>query len=255
MLCCVPVSLRGPWGRVLHVKNYLLSTVSALALSGAASAADLPVKAPPPAPAVVLSWAGPHVGVHGGVGWLHASQTLTGGTPLSTCAIGGRPKCDVNATGGVFGGQVGYNWQQRELVFGVEVDASWTSLKKSVSFAPVTAHNINEKVSWLSSARGRLGWAMGDTLFYATGGVAFVNFDSGWSRTGGAARGQFDKTTTGWVAGGGIERMFSRNWSARAEFLHYGLGTKSLTSTVGGTYTTAFRHDVSVVRLGVNFRP
>ena len=69
------------------------------------------------------------------------------------------------------------------------------------------------------------------------------------------ARGAVRRTTTGWVAGGGIERSFSRNWSARAEFLHYGFGTKSVNSTTGGTYTTAFRHDVSVVRLGMNFRP
>jgi opacity protein-like surface antigen len=96
---------------------------------------------------------------------------------------------------------------------------------------------------------------MGDMLFYATGGLAVAHFNSGWARIGGSARAQFDKTVTGWVAGGGIEKIFNPHWSARAEFLHYGLGTSSLGSSVGGTYTTAFRHDVSVARLGVNFRP
>src|SRR5215218_8633032 len=112
----------------LQVRFYLLSTVSALALSGVASAADLPVKAPPPAP-VVLSWTGPYVGAHGGIAWLRASQTITGGTPIATCATAGRPECDLDASGGVFGGQIGYNWQMREWVFGIEADASWTSLK------------------------------------------------------------------------------------------------------------------------------
>ena len=119
----------------------------------------------------------------------------------------------------------------------------------------VLSHIQNDKIDWLASVRGRAGFVAGETLFYATGGVAFANFNAGWFRSNGVARGQFDATVTGWVAGGGIERAFSRNWSARAEFLHYGFGTKSLTSTTGGTYTTAFRHDVSAVRLGINFRP
>ena len=240
----------------VKARLYLLSTVSALALSGAASAADLPVKAPPPAPVAVVSWAGFYFGGHGGIGWLRHDQTITGPVGLFACAAAINATCDLDATGAVFGGQVGYNWQASpNWVFGIEADGSWTGLKKTVSFAPNFAHTQNDKIDWLASVRGRLGWSVGETLLYATGGVAFANFNAGWSRIGGPARAQFDETTVGWVAGGGIERIFSRHWSARAEFLHYGLGKKSLTSTVGGTYTTAFRHDVSVVRLGVNFRP
>jgi outer membrane immunogenic protein len=229
-----------------------MSTVSALALSGAASAADLPVKAPPPA-AVVNSWAGPYVGAHGGFAWMRASQTITGG--IFACAAFDGATCTIRDTGAVVGGQIGYNLQQREWVFGVEADGSWSGLKKTVSFQPAFAHIKNEKIDWLSSVRGRLGWALGDTLFYATGGVAFAHFDSGWAQIGGSARLQADSTRVGWVAGGGIERIFTRHWSARAEFLHYGFGRKSVNSNIAGTYTTAFRHDVSVVRLVINFRP
>ena len=97
---------------------------------------------------------------------------------------------------------------------------------------------------------------MATALVYATGGVAFAGFEAGWASVGGPAQLQVDKSTVGWVAGGGIERMFTRNWSARAEFLHYGLGKKTVASTTGAnTYTTAFRHDVSVVRLGISYRP
>ena len=240
-------------GTALKARLYLLSTVSALALSGAASAADLPVKAPPPVVAAVTSWTGPYLGAHGGIGWLRASQSVSAG--VFSCAAVAGATCDLDATGAVFGGQLGYNWQQREWVFGLEVDGSWTGLKESVSYAPAFPHIKNEKIDWLASARARLGWAMGDTLIYATGGVAFANFNAGWSVIGGPARLQVDTTATGWVAGGGIEKMFTRHWSARAEFLHYGFGKKTVNSTAGGTYTTAFRHDVSVVRLGVNFRP
>ena len=239
----------------MDMRPYLLSTVSALALSGVASAADMPVKTPAFPSAV--TWTGFYLGAHGGFAWLDASQTITGPISIgSTCTTAPAARCDINDTGGVFGGQIGYNWQSRDWVFGIEADASGTSLKRTETFAYTGfSHVINDKMDWLASVRGRLGWAVGDTLFYGTAGVAFSHFDAGWLRIGGAARAQFDRSTTGWVAGGGIEKIFSRNWSARVEFLHYGFGKDSLGSTIGGTYTTAFRHDVSVVRLGLNFRP
>jgi outer membrane immunogenic protein len=248
----------GGLGAILKARLYLLSTVSALALAGNAFAADMPVKAPPPVAAAVFSWTGFYVGAHGGFAWLRHEQSITGNqiftcnfpTPLGTCR--------VNDTGAVFGGQIGYNWQTGpNWVIGIEADGSWTGLKETKQFSiPGGFHIVNDKIDWLASLRGRVGFVAGQTLFYGTGGVAFANFNAGWSYTTSGIRAQLDKTTVGWVAGGGVEHAFSRNWSARAEFLHYGLGKHSVTSSIGGpTYTTSFRHDVSVVRLGINFRP
>jgi outer membrane immunogenic protein len=245
-------------GATLKARLLLLSTVSVLALSGVASAADLPVKAPPAVVAAVSSWTGWYVGGHGGIAWLRHKQDMTGfgiltcnATPLGTCRL--------DDTGAVLGGQIGYNWQASpNWLIGIEADGSWTGFKESKQFpfGVGSFHNIDDKIDWLASLRGRVGVIAGQTLFYGTGGVAFANFDAGWSRSNSNSLLQVDKTTVGWVAGGGIEHAFSRNWSARAEFLHYGLGKKSITSSIGGpTYTTAFRHDVSVVRLGINFRP
>ena len=115
----------------------LLSTVSALALSGVASAADLPVKAPPPAAVVAPSWTGFYVGGHGGFGWLRHEQTITGNglltcngpTPLGTCKF--------DDTGAVVGGQIGYNWQTApNFLIGVEADGSWTGFKKTEAVGP-----------------------------------------------------------------------------------------------------------------------
>lgn len=226
---------------------YLLSTVSALTLSSAASAQG--------------TWAGFYVGGHGGIGWVNHEQTISSSVGIFTCTQVPLAKCELSDTGAVLGGQAGYNWQQQQWVFGIESDVSWTSLKKTKAFFPFApstfSHSIHDRIDWLASVRGRIGWAAGDMLFYATGGVAFANFNAGWFRSGSIVRDQIDKTTTGWVAGGGIEKMFNRNWSARAEFLHYGFGKTTHSATFFGntTYTTAFRHDVSVVRLGINFRP
>ena len=50
------------------MKRYLMTSVSCLALTGVASAADMPVKAP--APVVVTQiWAGPYIGINGGAVW------------------------------------------------------------------------------------------------------------------------------------------------------------------------------------------
>jgi outer membrane immunogenic protein len=240
----------------LKARLHLLSTVSALALASNAFAADMPVKAPPPAVVVAPSWSGFYLGGHAGFAWLRHSHTVAGPVTTSICTgFTNSQTCSLRDTGAVAGGQIGYNWQQGALVFGVEADGSWTGLKKTASFAPAFNGAINDKVEWLASVRGRLGWAVGDMLLYGTGGVAWGQFNFGWRSVNNAAL-QFDKSATGWVAGGGIEKMFGRHWSARAEFLHYGFGKNSVTGSIpAGTYTSSFRNDISVVRLGINFRP
>ena len=248
----------------IKARLHLLSTVSALALAGNAFAADMPVKAPPPAVVVAPSWSGFYLGGHGGVGWLRHEQNITSPnvTFLSCTTFSRNSTCAIRDTGAVFGAQAGYNLQVQQWVFGVESDVSWTSLSKTGAFFPLpnptVVYSVHDRIDWLASVRGRLGWAANDWLFYATGGVAFTNFTAGHFRegAGGIIMDRVDKAKVGWVAGGGIEKMFNRNWSARAEFLHYGFGRASHTiSPFNNTYTTSFRNDISVVRLGINYRP
>ena len=163
--------------------------------------------------------------------------------------------CDLDATGAVFGGQIGYNWQQREWVFGLEADGSWTGLKEDVSFAPAFPHIKNDKIDWLASVRGRAGLGDGRHAVLCDRRCGFRQFQCRMVPR--LADRPVFKSTPPRPAGlpAAASKDVQPHWSARAEFLHYGFGTKSLTSTTGGTYTTAFRHDVSVVRLGINFRP
>ena len=80
-----------------------------------ALAADLPVRAAPvyQAPMVATpTWTGLYVGANAGWGWasnFNASSTFTdptgGGVAISPAAS------NLNATGAVFGGQLGYNWR------------------------------------------------------------------------------------------------------------------------------------------------
>ena len=70
----------------------------------------------------------------------------------------------------------GYNYQVNSLVFGLEADASWTSLKGSGSFNTIPGDvnwAIQNQLDWFGTVRGRVGVAVNNFLFYGTGGVAF----------------------------------------------------------------------------------
>jgi hypothetical protein len=55
---------------------------------------------------------------------------------------------NFNLSGAVAGGQLGYNWQTANWVFGLETDADWSSVQGSTSagvsasFAPRKSHGL-----------------------------------------------------------------------------------------------------------------
>ncbi|MBX9772906.1 MAG: outer membrane beta-barrel protein [Xanthobacteraceae bacterium] len=241
-----------------------MSSLAILGAVNAAQAADLPVRAPMPVKAAVVApapfnWTGFYIGIHGGGAWLDHKQQITG-NGAGICGVAGTPDCAIDKAGGAFGGLAGYNLQSGRIVYGVEVDGTWLSLKGSKVipgdlnfFAdPLT---INTKVSWLATVRGRLGITMSPTLLYVTGGAAFGGVKSGWVDLGSNVASAIDKTRVGWVAGGGIEHAFANNWLVRIEGLYHDLGKDSATVVgLGTTYNTTFRHRVTTVRGAVALR-
>ena len=169
------------------MKPLLLASVSiaALFIVSEAGAADLAVKAPRPmmVPAPVYSWTGCYVGAQVGWGWGHQrhSQRTTfsgssGGT--STATLGGK----VDSSGGLFGGQVGCNYQfAPNWVVGAQGDIAGTDINGR-NDDPVAAFflgrgTIGIKSDWLASATVRLGITAFDnrSLFYVKGGGAWVH--------------------------------------------------------------------------------
>jgi outer membrane immunogenic protein len=153
---------------------------------------------------------------------------------------------------------------------GVIGDFDWTRLNSTttstLSDGTVVA-TANETINWLASARGRLGWAFDNVLFYATGGVAWTQIKNSASYMPGGltfvgagvgfnAQGSSDKN--GVVAGGGFEYRVTQNISVVGELLWYEFGGTSLTAfspNTGATFTTQFtNNDVIVGTLGANYR-
>src|SRR5581483_2351690 len=112
----------GPWR--LFMRRSVLSFVAAVGcgtFAQAAVAADLPVKAPVIKAVPTYDWTGFYLGVNAGVGVGRDFTRLDIPTGVSF------ETSNLNPQGGVFGGQIGYNWQVPNapfgaLVFGVEAD-------------------------------------------------------------------------------------------------------------------------------------
>src|SRR5262249_27612753 len=97
-----------------HITLTLLAGTSLLALAGAASAADIPVKARPLPPPPVWSWTGFYIGAHVGAGWSTTESTLNSITiapPIGITVPLGLALSSHTSNGFIGGGQVGYNWQ------------------------------------------------------------------------------------------------------------------------------------------------
>jgi outer membrane immunogenic protein len=244
------------------IKRQLMATVSCLALTGAASAADmrapLPVKAP--APVVVTQiWAGPYIGINGGAVWSRTTTDIT-----DDGFVGTFDRAKINKTGGTFGGQVGYNWQSQNFVYGLEADLNWVGAKGSVQ---QNANNgigapssFSTNLSWLATVRARAGVTLGThTLVFATGGLAVGGVKNSWLllppfNCGGVTCQVSDsETRVGWTAGGGIERFISNpHITVKAEVLYVDLGRETVTGN--GGYTARFDNTAVVGRLGLNLK-
>ena len=253
-----------------------------------ALAADLPYKAPPPAPVMipVVNWTGFYVGINGGYSWGKAGRELSFFNPLTGIQIippvGSGATSDSNLNGGLFGGQLGYNWQSGNWVFGFETDAQWTGQRGTASrlcgllataagaclpgVALGTSAAVEQHLEWFGTFRGRAGVLVTpSTLLYVTGGAAYGSLNTDITVTSITPLGlpvsvtrSGESSKFGWTIGGGVEAMFGTNWSGKLEYLYMDLGTVESTSGIGtgvliGTNLSTRVTD-SIFRAGINYQ-
>jgi outer membrane immunogenic protein len=97
--------------------------------------------------------------------------------------VGGLGAFDLrNKSDGVAaGGQFGYNYEfmlggLNGIVVGVETDAAYTDLSSSLAIPTGIAGstvNLNSRMDYLGTIRGRLGYAYDRLLIHGTGGFAY----------------------------------------------------------------------------------
>jgi outer membrane immunogenic protein len=202
-------------------------------------------------------------------------------------------------TGGFTGGfEAGYNYQfESNVVVGFETDIEGLSGRGSGAVTQVVGRpgfpglsytstdTVSDHLHYLGTVRGRLGFlptasflATTSLLAYLTAGLAYGGASSSTAITGGetpntgssniAGAGTFSGTRVGFTFGGGFEWMLSRNWTVKAEYLHYDLGTATysngrMTAFAVGLPGVVTFSDVSassadfsgdLVRAGVNYK-
>lgn len=228
-----------------------LASVLVSAMLAPAGAADLSVapiyKAPPP-PAPVTTWTGSYIGVAGGGAW--------GSAVVRNDNTGADQTPRVDLSGGIIGITSGFNVQNGNVVLGYEGDTSVTGKKGSaVEFPPNSAFTNEVKEHWLSTFRGRVGYAQNNWLLYATAGGALAQLENTVAGPGGAISEKH--WHWGWTAGGGVEVKFTPDWTAKVEYLYVGLQDKSYFNpapSVAFPSNQRLYVDDHIVRVGVNYK-
>ena len=186
------------------------------------------------------NWAGFYVGGNaGGATALNRSSFITPTSNVFT-------QFNLSPDGFIGGVQAGYNFQAGNFVYGLEADFQGSTLKDNnnclITCTSGAAANFNQKMQWFGTVRGRAGYTLGSTLFYATGGLAYGNVKTtvqGLVGGGTPFAADFDRTRTGYAVGGGIESpfeflgLFGPNWTSKTEYLYVNLGRSTDTFTAG----------------------
>jgi outer membrane immunogenic protein len=147
-----------------------LACVLALAMRAPVLAADLGVAPIYRPPASVAHWTGSYIGISGGGAW---------GSAVVRNDFTGDQTPSFNLNGGIVGVTSGFNIQNGNLVYGYEGDTSITSkLGIAFDFPPNAAFNNEVKEPWLSTFRGRFGYAQNHWMVYATAGGALATVEN-----------------------------------------------------------------------------
>jgi outer membrane immunogenic protein len=231
------------------MRRFAFAALSSIAIGAAvpANAADIrmPVKAQPAFVHAYYNWTGFYLGAHIGYGW----ADFTGVDPVV-----GILSDTASASGFIYGGQVGFNYQMGSWVFGIEGDFSFGDIKWDESFLLGLA-TAEAKVDRIITVAGRIGYAFDRTLIYGKFGGAWTHEEYNFALLGATATGSIDRT--GWVFGVGLEYAFLGNWTAKIEYNYLDMGSKALTlTTVGGLAVTPANVDLTIqtVKAGINYK-
>jgi opacity protein-like surface antigen len=195
---------------------------------GAAMAADMPLKAPPPV--VEYNWSGLYFGANAGWSSDRFDWTYTNPSP-PTCCPGVQ---GARVDDGIAGVQSGVQYQWNHVVVGIEAAGDAFARERWANGAGCALPNApvvcQIRHHGFLTAGGRLGWAWGDWLLFAGGGAAWTDVTTRLVNPNGT---QFDNTgaqhRNGWYVGAGVEYVvYKGGWAdliAGAEWQHLDFGT------------------------------
>jgi high affinity Mn2+ porin len=240
-------------------------------LATGAGAADLPATLPAKAPpaATDYDWTGFYVGGHVGLAAGQSDWTLNplgGGAPVAgSFGLYQSPNAFKESGSWFEGVQGGYNVMLRNrVVLGIEADSSFPTFPDAVTGMTIGgasnftspsfgAGTFSENVLASGTARGRIGYAPGHWLFYATGGLAWTyDHEILTQNATGNSEDRF-LYRFGWALGAGVETAIAPHWTVRGEYLWTDFPSFSENFPLSGQRVSSGLSEQQF-RLGLNYR-
>jgi len=258
------------WGTAMNkLMAFAFASVISVSYVGAASAADMAVKARPVvAPVVTYSWTGCYIGGNVGGGWERTSQT-------QIAKVGGPaiiPNNDFGSGDGtdvIGGAQIGCDYQFNNIVVGIQGMYDYGRIGNThvvpTAFPgfPVGSFNSVNQVKDMWTVTGRVGYLFTPALLgYVKGGGAWTRVDhtfNGFVPTPFVSETASGVNRQGWTVGGGLEWMFAKGWSVFGEFNYMDFGNKDVNfvaapGTVGAPDVVRTRLEIEQFLVGVNYK-
>jgi outer membrane immunogenic protein len=247
------------------MRNVLAVAGALLGLGASAAYADgMPSRGYAPGPSCA-QFGGIYLGVNGG--WAFHDKTWVDRDNWIDNFAFDFNSSNVSKTrdGGTVGGQLGYNWQFRCTVIGIESDFNWTDLRGSETLSPAiggTQLTLTDRVNWFGTTRVRAGVVVDHLMLFVTGGLAYADIKHNYTINDPAipATESFraDNGRFGLALGFGAEMKVAGNWTVKGEglYLKFQDESNSGVSPAGGGQIVHFDNQDSiwVARLGLNYK-
>lgn len=202
-----------------------------------------------------------YIGGFGGYALASDKHTAVTANPTFPAGFNFNPQ---NYSGAAFGGHAGYNYQASNWVYGVEAEYSQPGTQGSTAtnsplIAGYTTIN-NNKVDWLNTLTGRIGYDWGGLLGYVKGGGAWAKVTGGSTlyNAGAMVTGHQTKSlnVNGWVLGTGLEYRLTEHLLAGLEYNYVQYKKTTVVSqdkTFGLMETRIHDSNLQVIKLNLNY--
>lgn len=204
-------------------------------------------------------WSGFYLGANLGYGWAESEPTIR-----YLDEVKNTTKLSSDMEGVVGGVQLGYNWQVKNFLVGIETDFSSADIssENSDQIANADDYDIvkeNNRINSFGTLRARLGFLPADRLLaYVTGGWAYGDVDYTTyidSNPNPSENYKYKETKSGWVVGAGLEYGVSEHVTLRAEYLYIDWGNQYDKVYSPNFYDVEYGWDttIDVFRVGLNY--
>ena len=188
-----------------------------------------------------------------------ASATITSTTRIGQASPFADFTANYTSTGGIAGGEAGYNWQSGHYVVGVEGDLFWSGVKgnDAAQFNAGAFPGVGavDATTCVGAARCALGAASRSTAGCCSSPAATLSASIQHTNTPpGGAVDQFNVQANGLTAGGGFAYAITDNVIGKFEYRYYDFDGYNRPNPPNGQIPYTTESTYSVVTVGLDFK-